>query len=50
MDSFHQNRMSSVALLLENESWSQAEVPSEFQMIVDNLTHTKLPGRATRAA
>ena len=35
MDVIHTNRMNSLALMLENESWSQADVATEFQQIAD---------------
>jgi vacuolar protein sorting-associated protein 54 len=35
VDVIHTNRMNSLALMLENESWSQADVATEFQQIVD---------------
>ncbi|XP_055593083.1 vacuolar protein sorting-associated protein 54 [Uranotaenia lowii] len=35
---FHSERKSKLALLLDSERWKQAEVPTEFQTMVDNIS------------
>jgi hypothetical protein len=40
IDAFHHKRISVVSLILENEKWSQVEVASEFQQLVDSLTRS----------
>jgi vacuolar protein sorting-associated protein 54 len=50
---FHAERKSKLALLLDSERWRQADVPAEFQKIIDNIakdefswpkTPSSLPG------
>jgi len=43
LDTFHSNRLSSLALLLENEDWTQAQVVSEFQHIAAQLCAPPFP-------
>lgn len=43
LDTFHSNRLSSLALLLENEDWTQAQVVSEFQQIATQLCMPPTP-------
>ncbi|XP_030052013.1 vacuolar protein sorting-associated protein 54 isoform X2 [Microcaecilia unicolor] len=49
---FHEERKTKLSLLLENERWKQAEVPAEFQDLVDLITDGKiaLPEKNARAA
>lgn len=35
---FHSERKSKLALLLDNERWKQADVPAEFQRIIDSIS------------
>ncbi|XP_055545637.1 vacuolar protein sorting-associated protein 54 [Wyeomyia smithii] len=35
---FHMERKSKLALLLDSERWKQAEVPAEFQQMVENIS------------
>lgn len=37
LDTFHSNRIASLGLLLDNEDWSQVDIISEFQGIVDKI-------------
>ncbi|XP_074143139.1 vacuolar protein sorting-associated protein 54 [Sminthopsis crassicaudata] len=39
---FHEERKTKLSLLLENERWKQAEVPAEFQDLVDSITDGKI--------
>nr|XP_033794558.1 vacuolar protein sorting-associated protein 54 isoform X1 [Geotrypetes seraphini]XP_033794559.1 vacuolar protein sorting-associated protein 54 isoform X1 [Geotrypetes seraphini] len=39
---FHEERKTKLSLLLENERWKQAEVPAEFQDLVDLITNGKI--------
>ncbi|XP_022530211.2 vacuolar protein sorting-associated protein 54 isoform X2 [Astyanax mexicanus] len=44
---FHEERKTKLSLLLDNERWKQAEVPAEFQHLVDSIAdgHITLPER-----
>ncbi|KAM8842872.1 vacuolar protein sorting-associated protein 54 [Synchiropus picturatus] len=46
---FHEERKTKLSLLLDNERWKQAEVPAEFQDLVDAIADgkIKLPERKT---
>ena len=37
LDHFHQEKVSIIASLIENETWTQAEIPAEFQKLVDDV-------------
>lgn len=37
---FHNEKRNKLSLLLDNERWKQAEVPAEFQIIVDHISET----------
>ncbi|XP_027721138.1 vacuolar protein sorting-associated protein 54 isoform X1 [Vombatus ursinus] len=39
---FHEERKTKLSLLLENERWKQADVPAEFQDLVDSITDGKI--------
>ena len=43
IDEFHRRRLTSLSLLMDNENWTQAEVASEFQIIVDSYAAGKAP-------
>ncbi|XP_029449517.1 vacuolar protein sorting-associated protein 54 isoform X2 [Rhinatrema bivittatum] len=49
---FHEERKTKLSLLLENERWKQADVPAEFQDLVDLITNGKiaLPEKKTGAS
>lgn len=40
---FHQERLTNIKLLLENERWVVAEVPADFQRMVDNIVKNCSP-------
>jgi len=42
LDHFHQEKVSIIASLIENETWAQAEIPLEFQKLVDNVAARSL--------
>ena len=42
LDHFHQDKVSIMASLIENETWGQTEIPVEFQRLVDQLAAKKL--------
>nr|XP_043884791.1 vacuolar protein sorting-associated protein 54 isoform X1 [Solea senegalensis] len=46
---FHEERKTKLSLLLDNERWKQAEVPAEFQELVNSIADGKisLPERKT---
>ncbi|KAM9316066.1 vacuolar protein sorting-associated protein 54 [Gastrophryne carolinensis] len=46
---FHEERKTKLSLLLDNERWKQADVPAEFQDLVDSIADGKiiLPERKT---
>ncbi|TSK18080.1 Vacuolar protein sorting-associated protein 54 [Bagarius yarrelli] len=46
---FHEERKTKLGLLLDTERWKQAEVPAEFQHLVDSIAdgHIMLPERKT---
>lgn len=46
---FHEERKNKLSLLLDNERWKQADVPAEFQDLVDSIAdgRIKLPERKT---
>ncbi|XP_077171673.1 vacuolar protein sorting-associated protein 54 [Paroedura picta] len=48
---FHEERKTKLSLLLDNERWKQAEVPAEFQDLVDSISDGRiaLPERKTGA-
>ncbi|KAG8443915.1 hypothetical protein GDO86_009206 [Hymenochirus boettgeri] len=39
---FHEERRTKLSLLLDNERWKQADVPAEFQDLVDSITDAKI--------
>ncbi|XP_006264976.1 vacuolar protein sorting-associated protein 54 [Alligator mississippiensis] len=39
---FHEERKTKLSLLLDNERWKQAEVPAEFQDLVDSVAEGKI--------
>ncbi|XP_068088464.1 vacuolar protein sorting-associated protein 54 [Hyperolius riggenbachi] len=39
---FHEERKTKLSLLLDNERWKQANVPAEFQDLVDSITDGKI--------
>ncbi|NXN28478.1 VPS54 protein, partial [Nycticryphes semicollaris] len=39
---FHEERKTKLSLLLDNERWKQAEVPAEFQDLVDSLSDGRI--------
>ncbi|XP_063774512.1 vacuolar protein sorting-associated protein 54 [Pseudophryne corroboree] len=39
---FHDERKTKLSLLLDNERWKQADVPAEFQDLVDSITNGKI--------
>ncbi|XP_053568049.1 vacuolar protein sorting-associated protein 54 isoform X2 [Bombina bombina] len=39
---FHEERKTKLSLLLDNERWKQADVPAEFQDLVDSITDGKI--------
>ncbi|XP_005989608.1 vacuolar protein sorting-associated protein 54 isoform X2 [Latimeria chalumnae] len=39
---FHEERKTKLSLLLDNERWKQAEVPAEFQDLVDSISDGKI--------
>ncbi|NXN95623.1 VPS54 protein, partial [Rhinopomastus cyanomelas] len=39
---FHEERKTKLSLLLENERWKQAEVPAEFQDLVDSVSDGRI--------
>ncbi|KAL6076905.1 Vacuolar protein sorting-associated protein 54, variant 4 [Balamuthia mandrillaris] len=45
LETFHQNRYASMALILEGENWTQAQVAAEFQLIADELVALGEGGR-----
>ncbi|XP_054239851.1 vacuolar protein sorting-associated protein 54 [Indicator indicator] len=49
---FHDERKTKLSLLLDNERWKQAEVPAEFQDLVDSVSDGRisLPDKKTAAA
>ncbi|KFV19444.1 Vacuolar protein sorting-associated protein 54 [Tauraco erythrolophus] len=48
---FHEERKTKLSLLLDNERWKQAEVPAEFQDLVDSVSDGRisLPEKKTAA-
>lgn len=38
LEALHGNKTASLALILENEPWTQADVPVEFQLIIAHIT------------
>ncbi|KAH0621831.1 hypothetical protein JD844_023483 [Phrynosoma platyrhinos] len=48
---FHEERKTKLSLLLDNERWKQADVPAEFQDLVDSISDGKiaLPEKKTGA-
>ncbi|XP_046687628.1 LOW QUALITY PROTEIN: vacuolar protein sorting-associated protein 54-like [Homalodisca vitripennis] len=40
MQRFHFERMTKLSLILDSESWRQAEVPVEFQQLLDQISET----------
>ncbi|XP_062427417.1 vacuolar protein sorting-associated protein 54 [Rhea pennata] len=49
---FHEERRTKLSLLLDNERWKQAEVPAEFQDLVDSISDGRisLPEKKAAAA
>ncbi|XP_025936415.1 vacuolar protein sorting-associated protein 54 isoform X3 [Apteryx rowi] len=49
---FHEERKTKLSLLLDNERWKQAEVPAEFQDLVDSVSDGRisLPEKKAAAA
>ncbi|NXG51814.1 VPS54 protein, partial [Psilopogon haemacephalus] len=49
---FHEERKTKLSLLLDNERWKQAEVPAEFQDLVDSVSagRISLPDKKPAAA
>ncbi|NXF85481.1 VPS54 protein, partial [Eubucco bourcierii] len=49
---FHEERKTKLSLLLDNERWKQAEVPAEFQDLVDSVSagRISLPDKKAAAA
>lgn len=49
---FHEERRTKLSLLLDNERWKQADVPAEFQDLVDSIADGKiaLPDKKPAAA
>ncbi|XP_061478248.1 vacuolar protein sorting-associated protein 54 isoform X3 [Rhineura floridana] len=49
---FHEERKTKLSLLLDNERWKQADVPAEFQDLVDSISDGKiaLPGKKAGAS
>nr|XP_019573469.1 PREDICTED: vacuolar protein sorting-associated protein 54 isoform X3 [Rhinolophus sinicus] len=49
---FHEERKTKLSLLLDNERWKQADVPAEFQDLVDSISDGKiaLPEKKSGAA
>uniref|UniRef100_A0ABM5GQJ0 Vacuolar protein sorting-associated protein 54 n=1 Tax=Pogona vitticeps TaxID=103695 RepID=A0ABM5GQJ0_9SAUR len=49
---FHEERKTKLSLLLDNERWKQADVPAEFQDLVDSISDGKiaLPEKKVGAA
>uniref|UniRef100_T1D766 Vacuolar protein sorting-associated protein 54 n=1 Tax=Crotalus horridus TaxID=35024 RepID=T1D766_CROHD len=39
---FHEERKTKLSLLLDNERWKQADVPAEFQDLVDSISYGKI--------
>lgn len=39
---FHEERRTKLSLLLDNERWKQADVPAEFQDLVDSIADGKI--------
>ncbi|KAF7249308.1 Vacuolar protein sorting-associated protein 54 [Varanus komodoensis] len=39
---FHEERKTKLSLLLDNERWKQADVPAEFQDLVDSISDSKI--------
>ncbi|XP_053140347.1 vacuolar protein sorting-associated protein 54 [Hemicordylus capensis] len=39
---FHEERKTKLSLLLDNERWKQADVPAEFQDLVDSISNGKI--------
>ncbi|KAJ7409756.1 Vacuolar protein sorting-associated protein 54 [Willisornis vidua] len=39
---FHEERKTKISLLLDNERWKQAEVPAEFQDLVDSVSDGRI--------
>ncbi len=37
---FHEERKTKLSLILDNERWKQADVPTEFQELVRHIEHT----------
>lgn len=49
---FHEERISKLTLILDNERWRQADVPVDFQEMVDHISRTgklRLPVKKTEA-
>ncbi|XP_061687207.1 vacuolar protein sorting-associated protein 54 isoform X2 [Syngnathoides biaculeatus] len=47
---FHEERKTKLSLLLDNERWKQAEVPAEFQELVDSMADGTIPLALRKAA
>ncbi|XP_054634220.1 vacuolar protein sorting-associated protein 54 isoform X2 [Dunckerocampus dactyliophorus] len=47
---FHEERKTKLSLLLDNERWKQAEVPAEFQELVDSMADGRITLLARKAA
>ncbi|XP_061889023.1 vacuolar protein sorting-associated protein 54 isoform X1 [Entelurus aequoreus] len=47
---FHDERKTKLSLLLDNERWKQAEVPAEFQELVDSMASGRIMLLARKAA
>ncbi|XP_061736689.1 vacuolar protein sorting-associated protein 54 isoform X5 [Nerophis ophidion] len=47
---FHDERKTKLSLLLDNERWKQAEVPAEFQELVDSMASGRITLLARKAA
>nr|XP_057920789.1 vacuolar protein sorting-associated protein 54 isoform X1 [Doryrhamphus excisus] len=46
---FHEERKTKLSLLLDNERWKQAEVPAEFQELVDSMADGRITLLARKA-
>ena len=40
MTRFHDERKTKLSLILDNERWKQADVPADFQDLVNHITST----------
>ncbi|XP_062586622.1 vacuolar protein sorting-associated protein 54-like isoform X2 [Saccostrea cucullata] len=47
---FHEERRTKLSLILDNERWKQADVPAEFQELVNHITQTGMLSLPERSA